>query len=223
MKVGAILVCAGKGKRLKHKKDKAFVLLGKKPLLWYSLRTFLALSAIREIVVVVSKESFPQAAQILKEKKVKVACGGIRRQDSVYQGLANLSGSIDTVLVHDGARPFVHKTHITALIKALKKNPAVTLGVPVKEALKKVKKATIVLPIDRHGIYMIQTPQGFTRDLLEDSFKRFKKRNVYDETELIGLLGKKVKVIPGDYNNIKVTYREDLEVAEAFLNHFKCR
>jgi 2-C-methyl-D-erythritol 4-phosphate cytidylyltransferase len=223
MKIGVILVCAGGGKRLKYNKDKAFVRLGKKPLLWYSLKTFLALSAIREVVVVVSKKSFPLAVHILKEKKVKVAEGGIRRQDSVYQGLVNLSGDIDTVLVHDGARPFVSRRQITELIKALRRNPAVTLGVPVKEALKKVKKTTIMVPIDRNDIYMIQTPQGFKRDLLTSAFKRFKKKNVYDETELIGLLGKKVKVIPGDYKNIKVTYQEDLETAEAFLTHFKDR
>lgn len=219
MKVGVVLVCAGRGKRLKSKEDKAFVRIGNKALFEYSLAAFLKTSQVRRIALVVSKSYLDRVKRKIKNDKVICVTGGLRRQDSVYRGLCALGADIDTVLVHDGARPFVSASCVRALIGALRRYPAVTPAVKLKEAIKRVKGSTVTASIDREGIYVIQTPQGFRRKVLHEAFRKFKEKDVYDETQLVELCGHNIRVVAGNYRNIKITYPEDLSVVKALLKN----
>ncbi len=217
MKIGVILVCAGKGKRLRSPKDKAFVRIEKKELFRYSLEAFLNMPHIRQIALVVSKAYLPRVKRKIKNDKVMCVEGGVRRQDSVYRGLCALRSEIDTVLVHDGARPFVSASCVRKVIGALRRYPAVIPGIKLKEAIKKVKRKTVIASLERKDIYVIQTPQGFTREVLTRAFREVKKKNVYDEAQLVELSGQKVRIVAGEYCNIKITYPDDLAVAKALV------
>jgi 2-C-methyl-D-erythritol 4-phosphate cytidylyltransferase len=216
MKLGVVLACAGEGKRLGKRIDKAFVRLRGKPLFLYSLQLFSQIKSILQIALVIRKDSLALASGYVNNKKIILVAGGRHRQQSVYQGVMNLDRRITHVLIHDGARPLLKAKDVHRLKASLKKYDAVTLGIPVKETLKRVRRAYVEKTIQRDNLYVIQTPQGFRRSLLEEAY-RTKKRNVSDEARLVEQLGKSVKVIPGDASNIKITYPQDLLLAEALL------
>lgn len=215
--IGVVLVCAGKGRRFKHSKDKAFVEVGGKPLFFWSFAVFFRTSCIKHIVLVVRKKYVSAAQKYVGQKNVSVVEGGRRRQDSVYKGLQALSKTIDYVLVHDGARPVVGKETLLRVVGALKKYGAVTCGIPVRETVKEESGGFVCKTIKRNHLYHIQTPQGFKKRLLLSAHKRFRRRTVYDDAQLMEFMGIKVKVVRGDPWNIKITYPEDLKMAEALL------
>lgn len=216
-KVAVIIVCAGRGRRLKKNIDKAFAKIGRVPLFCYSYKAFRRVKDVSQIIVVARRKYFGLVRHYLKGQYFSLVEGGRRRQDSVYNGIKALDESISYVLIHDGARPFIKKQKIIRLIRHLAKYPAVTLGLPVKEALKLVRKGVIKKTMERKDLYAIQTPQGFKKKILLQAYNRIKKKDIYDETHLLEMLGKRIKVIEGDLLNIKITYPEDLELAEAIL------
>ena len=216
MKLGVVLACAGRGERLRKRNDKAFVRLGGKPLFLYSLELFSQIKSILQIALVIRKESFSRASRYVNGKNIILVAGGRRRQESVYRGLMSLDRRITHVLIHDGARPLLQIKDIRKIQHSLKKYDAVTLGIPVKETLKRVAGSFVERTIQRENLYSIQTPQGFRRSLLEEAYRR-NKLNVSDEARLIELLGRKVKIIHGDVRNIKITYPEDLLLGEIIL------
>jgi 2-C-methyl-D-erythritol 4-phosphate cytidylyltransferase len=213
MKIGAVIVCAGRGRRIKQKRDKAFLEIDGIPLFFYSYKALSSISSISQIVIVARKKYFSFIKHQLKDKSVVLTTGGKRRQDSVYKGLVALDSSIDYVIVHDGARPFLSTRSIKELIRALKRYPAVTLGLSIQEALKLVKSNLVEKTVDRHNIYSIQTPQGFKKEFLLRAYKKFGNYDIYDETQIIEKLGAAIRIIKGDVFNIKITYPQDLALA----------
>ena len=214
-KVGAVIVCAGKGKRLKGI-DKSILSLGGKPLFFHAVNLFARLKEIKEIVLVIRKKHFLLAKRIIKSKKVRLAQGGVRRRDSVHNGITALSKDISHVLIHDGARPFLSREVAERIIKELKKYPAVICGVPAKDTLKKVSAGFVKETLRRSDVYYIQTPQGFKKEDILAAYKRV-KRDVTDDAQLFESVGKKVKIVEGSSLNIKITYPEDLVLARKFL------
>jgi len=214
MKVGVVIVCAGRGARLKHR-DKSALNLNGKPLFSHALRTFLSLKQIKQIVLVFREDQLSRLKNTIFDKRVVLACGGRQRRDSVNNGLLALSEDIDSVLIHDGARPFVTKKSILRLIEALKNNPAVILSAKVTDTLKLANKGRIKKTVKRDNIYRAQTPQGFRKKLIVKAYAKFKAKTVTDDAQLVELLGKRVKIIEGDRYNIKITYPEDLNLAKA--------
>ncbi len=217
MKYAVIFVCAGKGKRLRKNIDKAFIKISRLPLFYYSYDTFRKLEYISQIVVVARKKYFPFIRRYAKDSRVALVTGGLRRQDSVYKGVISLSESIDYVFIHDGARPFIDIREINRLKKAVVKYKAATLAVKVKDAIKKAKKSFITSTVERDSLWAVQTPQAFERKLLIAAYRKFGNLSVYDDNQLVELLGKRVKIVKGSFLNIKVTYPEDLLLAEAIL------
>ena len=219
MKVAVILASAGKGKRLGLGIDKPFVNLGGKPLLFYSIETFLKIDRyIKQIVIVCRKKYFSLIRRNFSSSKIILIEGGRRRQDSVYFGLKVVKEDIDYVIIHDGARPFVKEEKVEKIVKYLRKGYAgVILGLPENDCLKLVKKGIAKKTIERRGIYRIQTPQGFKRKVLLDAYQRFRKRKVYDDSQFLEFVGKRVKIVEGDYLNIKITYPQDLILGELIL------
>jgi len=214
-KVGAVIVCAGKGKRLKGI-DKAILFLKGKPLFFHVVKLFLGLKEIKEIVLVIRKNHFSLAKRIIKNKKVKLAKGGTRRRDSVYNGLTSLSKDISHVLIHDGARPFLSKEVVKNILKELKKYPAVICGIAAKDTLKRVNKGLVKETLSRDDVYYIQTPQGFRKDDILKAYRKV-KQDVTDDAQLFERMGKKVKIVEGSSLNIKITYPEDVVLAKKFI------
>jgi 2-C-methyl-D-erythritol 4-phosphate cytidylyltransferase len=217
MKFAVILTCAGKGQRLKTKEDKAFVNLKNRPLFSYSYETFSSLRYISQIIVVARKQYFPVIKHYTKDNCLIVP-GGARRQDSIYQGLQEVSNKIDYIFIHDGARPFIETHHIDKLKQQVPRHQAVSLAIPITSALKKVQQGYITNTIDRQDLYLIQTPQLFRRELIIDAYKNHRETKVYDDTQFMEMLNQKVKIVPGSVFNFKITYPPDLDMAEAIVN-----
>lgn len=214
--IAAIIVAAGEGRRL-GKKEKPLLKLAGKPLFYYSVEEFCKIKAIKKIILVLKLKNIPLARRLLKNPKLSFVEGGLRRQDSVYNGIVALQGEFKYIIVHDAARPFVKKELILKVIKELKKYPAVICGLPVNDTLKKVVNKEVRYTLPRDNIYQIQTPQGFRLDYLMKSYSHLKKQYFTDEASLLERINKRIKVIEGDVLNFKITYPYDIKLARMVL------
>jgi 2-C-methyl-D-erythritol 4-phosphate cytidylyltransferase len=222
MKIGVVIVCAGRGKRLGRKIDKAVLKLKRQPLFYHAFKAFKEIKEVKEIVLVLRKVHFRLARKLIntlgrKDKRILIVGGGRERKDSVYNGLKVLEEDITHVLIHDAARPFVTKVLIMRIIKELKSFPAVICGIKSKDTLKLAHKGFVRKTLDRDDIILVQTPQGFRKDLILEAYSKLKIRNTFDDAQVLELSGIKVRIVAGDTSNIKITYPEDIDLAKAFL------
>jgi len=222
MKTEVIVVAAGKGKRLNSQVPKALVLLKGKPLISYCLRTFESHPGIDSVVVVGPKiflSSFVRVSRRFKKVRSVVA-GGLFRSDSVKCGLKALGPDTKIVLVHDAARPFVDTDMIDRLLVSLKKNKAAIVGVPVKFTVKKIDRKTLDIKETqaRDVLWEAQTPQGFHKDVLVKAHAKKYKEEATDDAVLVERMEGHVRMVMGNYRNIKVTTPEDMILARQLLS-----
>jgi 2-C-methyl-D-erythritol 4-phosphate cytidylyltransferase len=222
MFVSAVVPAAGLGLRLNKSLPKPLVGLNKKPIFIHTLHILSRHPEIKEIVLVVSRRSWAATRRYLKQYRIgkikELVIGGSRRRDSVRNGLRRVSGRADLVLIHDAVRPFVELKMISRLIKEAKKSGAAVLGVPVKPTLKEVNaRGQVIRTLKRQGVYEIQTPQVFRRNLIINAYKRFPKTAAVDDAYLVEKLGRRVSLVLGSYFNIKITTLEDLVFARSLL------
>jgi len=226
--VSLVVVAAGKGTRMNMNINKQYINVGGIPILARTLNVFDALNYIDEIVLVVHCDDVLYCKEkIIGEnnyKKIKsVVTGGETRQESVFNGLKEVSQNSDIVLIHDGARPFVDEDSVARCIEAAKQYGVATVAVPVKDTIKSADSEDFVhSTLDRSVLWSIQTPQAFRYDIIMDSHKQAQKDGFIgtDDTVLAERLGNKIKLVMGTYNNIKITTREDLIFAESIVNSF---
>jgi 2-C-methyl-D-erythritol 4-phosphate cytidylyltransferase len=227
--VSAIIVAAGKGKRMGENINKQYIKLKDKEVLAITLEEFSKVDQVEEIIVVVSPDEVEFCKKNIIEKynfsKVKkIVCGGKERQQSVYNGLLGCGAETDIVLIHDGARPFIDNEIICKSIEGAKINGACTVAVPVKDTIKVADSNKIITKtLKRDELYLIQTPQAFKYELILEAHKKALSETTLatDDTMLVEALGYKVKIIDGDYFNIKITTPEDLIFGNAILDSFK--
>jgi 2-C-methyl-D-erythritol 4-phosphate cytidylyltransferase len=225
--VTAIVLAAGSGSRMNQKKEKQFLLLDGKPVLYYSLRTFEA-SIVDEIILVTKEKDIDYCRQEIVEKygftKVRrIVSGGKERYDSVQRGLKAADKRNNIIMIHDAARPFVTNRMILDSISAARRYKACTVAVPVKDTIKVVDEYEFgVETPDRSTLYIIQTPQTFDRGLLREAYDRLRisgDKDITDDTMIVErYLDQRVKMVEGSYKNIKITTPEDMPVAEALLS-----
>ncbi|MGJ7044209.1 2-C-methyl-D-erythritol 4-phosphate cytidylyltransferase [Thermoanaerobacterium thermosulfurigenes] len=226
MFISAIIVAAGKGRRMGTKLNKVFLKLNGKPVLYYTLNVFEKLLELNEIVLVVSNEDIDYCRREIVDKynfkKVRrIVAGGMERQESVFNGLKAVDSRCDIVMIHDGARPFIDKTTLKKGIEESKLHSAVGIAVPVKDTIKVVDDDNFVVSTpDRTNLMAIQTPQIFEYRLIYEAHLKAMEDGFLgtDDTVLVERLGHKVKLVEGSYRNIKITTPEDLIISEAFLN-----
>ena len=159
---------------------------------------------------------------VKKTTKVKqIVAGGAERSDSVRAGLDHLSSKSDFVAVHDAARPLVTPEKITRVFEVCRTSGgAATLAEPINDTLKRADVDLAVKEsVDRNGIYGMQTPQVFSRKMLEEAYQVVakKKVSVTDEVSAVELLGRKVMLVANHDFNFKITYPRDLPMAEFVL------
>lgn len=221
--VYAILLAAGRGKRLKGRISKPLIRLNAKPLLCYSLEVLNAHPAVKEIVVVVNRQNQAGIKWLTKKfRKVKdIILGGRRRQDSVRNGLKVIAKNNGFVLIHDAARPFVNGKIISRLVKKAEKSGAAIAAIPLKSTIKSVVRETVEKTLPRDNLWEVQTPQVFRKNLILMAYERFGKENATDDAMLAEKMGIRVSVVFGAYENIKITTPIDLVTAEAILKKAK--
>lgn len=231
MRTAAIVLSAGRGTRMQSDIPKQYMLLNEKPVLYYSLKAFQD-SSVSTIILVTGKEDVEFCRNEIVEKynitKVSaIVPGGKERYHSVYEGLKQLS-DYDYVLIHDGARPCVEIDTIERSIQAAVEEEACVVGMPVKDTIKvSDENGFAVATPDRSTLWMIQTPQSFSYPLIDQAYRELMERldkepqnvpSITDDAMVAEyIFGKKVKLIPGSYMNIKITTPEDIRVAEGFL------
>ena len=220
METLAILVAAGRGERLGAARPKAFLEVAGQALLLRAARAFQAASLVDGIVAVVPGDEVENARELLAPigKLRGVVAGGARRQDSVLEGLKMAPDGWDgTVLVHDGARPFVPPELIDAVVVAAREHGAALPVLPVVDTIKRVQKGRAVSTVNREELAAAQTPQGFRLSLLVQAYEEaFRDRvSLTDESMAVERLGREVVLVPGSQDNRKITTQDDLAWAEA--------
>jgi 2-C-methyl-D-erythritol 4-phosphate cytidylyltransferase len=225
MKVSAIVLAAGLGVRFKSKASKMLVEINRQPIIIYSLKTLSKISFINEIIVVANSNNRRGIARIIRKfsiaKVSRIVEGGRRRQDSVYNGLKNLSSSAELVLIHDGARPFIDKKTIASVIKKAEESGGAVVGVLVKATIKEAQGAVIKRTLDRKSLWEIQTPQVFKKGLILKAYRKSSGTEVTDDASLVEKSGGHVVLVKGSYFNIKITTPEDALLAEAIAKSLK--
>lgn len=222
--VTAIIVAAGKSERMGGGTDKAFLNLGPKPVVAWSLLAYEKNTDIDRIILVVRKDQVTAAKAVARmfgiSKLFKVVPGGSRRQDSVQAGLKEVDVDTRIVVVHDGARPCVAQDTISDVIKSARRGVASVTGCRIRDAVKIVEKGSSVSStVDRSKYWVVQTPQAFPCSMLRKAYAAVEaeKKEVLDDSHAVELAGETVKICETDKPNIKITTPEDLQVATAIL------
>ncbi|MFC1517383.1 2-C-methyl-D-erythritol 4-phosphate cytidylyltransferase [Candidatus Margulisiibacteriota bacterium] len=225
MKVSAIIAAGGKGSRLGAPGGKQLLELSGKPILIHTLERIIP--EVQEVVVVIDSSHLEILENILEKydlnsKVASIVPGGESRAQSVKNGFYKTRTDSDLILIHDGARPFIKKEQIQAVIKAAENNGAAVLCVKVKDTIKQEVEGSVKGTPDRKNLWAAQTPQVIKRELLSEAYTKLKDwQNITDDVQLVEKLGKKVKIVEGSYDNIKITTQEDLLIAEAMLKEQK--
>lgn len=227
MKVAAIVPSAGSGRRMRSSIDKPFIKLCKKEIICYALKILEDSPVISEIIVAAKGKNISRMKRLIRRegfKKVKdVTAGGKKRSRSVFNALSKVSPDVDYVLVHDSARPFITPELIRETVKAAKRYgvslSAVKISPTVKEA--GIKEGLVKRTLDRRFLWEAQTPQVIKRDILIAAYKKIGKDSgsFTDEASLAEKAGRAVKIVKGNYSNIKITRPQDLVIAEAMLKN----
>lgn len=224
MKTKAIIVAAGKGERIGGNIPKQFIQIKKKPILAYTVEKFERCELVDEIILIVPEDYMSfcsyNVIDVYDFRKVKrILCGGKERQDSVYKGLSALPGNTDMVVIHDGVRPFVSSEKIKKTIELCEKEKAVILALPINETVKRVEDEYVITTLNREKLWVAQTPQVFEYKLILDAYRRAIEDGFVstDDSSLVERLGFKVKVLEGEYENIKITTAENLALAERMI------
>lgn len=213
--ISVVITAAGNSTRFGE--NKLLLDIGGKPLIIRTVEQFAKCTKINEIIVSTRKQDIP-AYESLFEKynlEVKVVEGGIERIESIYNGIKASRG--DIILTHDGARPLTPVWLIEALIKAVEENGAAMTAVPPTATVKFAEDDLMIQhSLARETTWIAQTPQGFTREILISSMESAINKKYYiatDDSEIVALQGHKVKIVPGDDSNIKVTHKSDIIIA----------
>ncbi|MCX5993852.1 MAG: 2-C-methyl-D-erythritol 4-phosphate cytidylyltransferase, partial [Chloroflexi bacterium] len=213
--VTAIVVGAGSGSRMGA--DKSFMDLAGKPVIAWPVEVLQRNMRVREIVLVLHKNRLEEGRSLAEKrgwsKVTRVCAGGSLRQDSVRNGLAGVTNS-EFVLIHDAARPFLTDRLIDDGIKAAESTGSAVAAVPVKDTVKQVDENHIVAAtLPRSRLMAVQTPQVFQYKILKEAYSSLDDE-VTDDASAVERIGFKVMLYTGDYENIKITTREDLALAE---------
>ena len=148
-----------------------------------------------------------------------MVAGGSLRQESVWLGLQAVPTGVRWIVVHDAVRPFIGRDLVERLLAAARRWGAATCGLEVRETVKRVKGAMVESTVDRDGLWLVQTPQAFSRDLLWQGHEQARRDGFTgtDDAVLVERVGGRVAMVPGLPQNIKITTPEDLRVARLWL------
>ena len=222
--IAAIVPAAGSGQRFGSARNKLFATLAGKPIWYHSVCRLRAQSEVGRIVMAVSEADRvafeSEFAVLVDELSIELVGGGKERTDSVQAALNLLSGdeSVKYVAIHDAARPLVTAADLTALFDVAKEKRAAILACPIPGTIKRsladgIRSETV----DRRDLWIALTPQVFDVGLLREAYQKHNGRPATDDAQLVERIGHDVALVPGSADNLKITYPEDLLLAEAIL------
>lgn len=219
----AVILAAGLGKRMQAGHNKQFIEICGQSVLTHTLTVFAQIPEIAKIVLVVragEEDTCQNMIPEIAENKTVLAIGGKERQDSVHNGIRAITWECEYILIHDGARPLVTEEVIRRTLLAAQNSGAAICAVPVKDTIKQADSdGNVLATIPRESLWAVQTPQVFRADLIRRAYENAYVHNHYgtDDSSLVEYLGEKIKIVTGDYENIKITTPEDIPTAEQIL------
>lgn len=225
-KVSAVIAAGGSGRRMQLPGNKVFVPVNGIPVLSYTLAIFESCDLIDEIIVVVPNHEIDICRETVINaygirKAAKIVAGGKERQDSVRLGLMETSEDCEYVVVHDGARPLLTPGLLQKVIRAAFSFEAAISAVPVKDTIKIGNSHGFVVDTPERGtLWSVQTPQAFKKDLLVEAHLKALDNRICgtDDAYLVEKMGSMVKIVQGEYDNIKITTPEDLDIVGTILS-----
>ena len=222
--IAAIVPAAGSGQRFGSHQNKLFATLAGKPLWFHPVARLRAQSEIGRIAMSVSdsdRERFDgEFAPLINQLGVELVAGGRERTDSVQAGL-NLfadDASVKFVAIHDAARPLICSADLETVFAAARRMGAAILACPVPGTIKRdIGDGNRSETVDRRNLWIALTPQVFRTELLIEAYQKHNGRPATDDAQLVERIGHDVALVRGSADNLKVTFPEDLLVAEAIL------
>lgn len=212
---------------MQRETPKPYLEVSGKTILEHTIRRFLPLAGLKQVLIATS-EAYQKRAedilhQVLSDDDVQAYCliGGEERQDSIYNALAEVS-EVDLVMVHDAVRPFVKLEHIKKCCKVASQKDGAVLGVPAKDTIKRVDEQQMIVETpSRKFLWQTQTPQVFRKDLILEAYQQAKQDNFVgtDDASLVERLDKSVQMVEGDRSNFKITYPLDLQLAQLLIEN----
>lgn len=219
--VTALILAAGMGRRMNAGKNKLLLEISGKSVLSHTVSLFEENPFVDEIIIAAAKDELEEVRKIslpeAKYKPLKVIQGGRDRQESSYFAVKASPDGI--LLIHDGARAFTDEKIINDVIENTEKYGAAAPGIKVTDTVKKAVGGMIEKTVDREGLFLIQTPQGFIKDKILRAHEKAREENVRvtDDTMLLELTGDPVKITEGLKDNIKITVKEDILLAQSII------
>ena len=214
MKNTAIILACGESQRFKYNSPKQYTELSGDIILNQTIKIFLKNDKIDLIHLVLNKKHKKYFKHIIKNKKIYKTYGGDSRQKSVFYGLKFIKKFKPVnVLVHDASRPFTKVSLISQILEKLKRYKAVIPRVKIQDTIKKISNKKIKA-INRDKMFVMQTPQGFKFKDLFEKHSGVNYKNFTDDSSLFDDTSKVIKYINGSNENIKITDKSDLKIAE---------
>ncbi len=222
--IAAIILAAGRGERMGGKVDKAFIGLGPRPIVAYSLLVFESSPEIGAIVLVVRGDRVESTRELCNElgisKLFAIVEGGSLRQDSVRAGLAALPSEAGIVAIHDSARPLVTHELIAATIDSARKTGSGVAARKIVDTIKVVTEDNVATStLDRSNLWAVETPQTFDTELIRRAYDAVAEagQTVTDDAGAIEFIGERARLVDSRKPNFKITVSDDLAVAEKLL------
>lgn len=215
----AVILGAGNGTRMGIDKSKLLLDLCGKTVIERSVEAFLNLAVVDEIIVVCRECDVEEFSRLLPDEEVSFVVGGATRQESVRNAVETID-ECDYIIIHDGARPLVSQNTILKTLDEAQISQAAATGVYVKDTIKVIDKdLNIVDTPERSSLISIQTPQIFDFSVYKKALEKAteQKKDFTDDCRLVENLGLQVKTVIGEYENLKITTKSDVILAEALI------
>ena len=224
----AVIAAAGSSDRFGGE-DKLFFKINDAPVLAHTLSVFQKSVYIDEIILVTHENTLSRTKELCKrygiKKAKRIISGGPTRVESVSKGVSAVSKNYSLIAIHDGARPCVDEQVIKSVMEQAAVHHAAAPGVRISSTIKRIKNGVIVETIDRNDLVEIQTPQVFAVKIIKAALANAMKHkiDITDDCMAAELIGTDIRVVEGSRNNIKITTREDVIIAEKVLENLRCR
>lgn len=220
MKYYAIIVGGGTGSRMLSDLPKQFMLLANRPILMHTIEAFYNSDCKPEIIVVLNVDFHIYWEELCKQYHFsiphKLVKGGNNRFHSVKNGIKLISGKA-IIAIHDAVRPLVTKQLINHSYQEAESFGNAIAAIRSRDSVRQVNEK-LNISLKRDEIYLVQTPQTFSSKILIKAYKQDFRNEFTDDASVVERLGTKIKLIEGERNNLKITFPEDLKIAEIYLN-----
>lgn len=220
--IAVIIAAAGSSSRMSGL-NKQFIKIGGIPVIARTMLCFERCDSVSKIIIAAREDDIPEiqllADRYMISKLTDIVSGGSCRQDSVKKAFSVLDSKDKKVLIHDGARPLVSDSVIKSVVSSLEKYDAVTCAVKVKDTVKRIDSDGFAVETpNRESLVAVQTPQGVDVEKYRAAMQKAGDLSLFtDDMSIMEQAGYSVMTVNGSYQNIKITTREDLAAAEAFI------